>query len=112
MHKGVGLSGSSIVAVENIEIGEYTMLGANTNIYDTDFHPVNPEERLNQKSIIDAPHSPVKIGKHCWLGTNVTVLKGVTMGDNVTVGAMSLVNKDVPDSVIVGGIPVSIIKTI
>ena len=110
LHKRVGLSGTSIVAVDRVEIGEDTMLGANTNVYDTDFHSVEPKERLNQKTIRDASHAPITIGKNCWIGSNSTVLKGVRMGDNAVVGAMSLVNKDVPDNVLVGGVPAKIIK--
>ncbi|GAB1414632.1 DapH/DapD/GlmU-related protein [Paludibacter sp.] len=109
---GVGISGSSIVAVEKIHIGENTMLGANTNIFDTDFHPVDAKSRISQKNIMDAKHNPVKIGKQCWLGANVTVLKGVTLGDRVVVGAMSLVNKDMPNDTIVGGVPARVLSNI
>lgn len=102
---GVGMSGSSIVAVEKIEIGNDTMLGANTNIYETDFHCIDANQRLNQKDILDAKHSPIHIGKQCWLASNVTVLKGVKIGDRAVVGAMSLVNKDVPADAVVAGVP-------
>ena len=43
----------------------------------------------------------VSIGKHCWIGSSVTILKGVTIGDNVVVGAGCVVVKDIPDNVIV-----------
>ena len=102
---GVGMSGSSIVAVERIQIGDYTMLGANTNIYETDFHCMQANERLIQKNILDAKHSPIHIGTQCWLASNVTVLKGVKIGDRAVVGAMSLVNRDVPADAVVAGVP-------
>lgn len=110
LEDGVGLSGSSIVAVQQIHIGANTMLGANTNIYETDFHPSDSALRKNQKSILSAPHAPIHIGNNCWLASNVTVLKGVTIGDDVVVGAMSLVNKNIPDNCIVAGIPAKIIN--
>lgn len=110
LEDGVGLSGSSIVAVQQIHIGANTMLGANTNIYETDFHPSDSTLRKNQKSILEAPHAPIHIGKNCWLASNVTVLKGVTIGDDVVVGAMSLVNKNIPDKCIAAGIPANVIK--
>lgn len=107
---GVGISGASIVTCSTVEIGEGTMLGANCNIYGTDFHCVEAEERTKQKSTADAPTKPIKIGKRCWLASNVTVLKGVTIGDEAVVGAMSLVTKDVETKTIVGGVPAKIVR--
>ena len=107
---GVGMSGASIVTCSEIEIGEGTMLGANCNIYGTDFHCVDAAERAKQKSTADAPTAPIKIGKRCWLASNVTVLKGVTIGDEAVVGAMSLVTKDVEARTVVGGVPAKKIR--
>ena len=107
---GVGMSGASIVTCSEIEIGEGTMLGANCNIYGTDFHCVDAEERAKQRSTADAPTAPIKIGKRCWLASNVTVLKGVTIGDEAVVGAMSLVTKDVEARTVVGGVPAKVIR--
>lgn len=109
IHDGVGMSGSSIVADKKIEIGEGTMLGTNTNVYDNDFHPIDAESRL---AGIRGVSEPVKIGKKCWLASNVTILKGVTIGDETVVGAMSLVCKDVPEKVIVGGVPAKVIRKV
>lgn len=107
---GVGISGASIVTCSSIEIGEETMIGANCNIYGTDFHCISAENRLKQKSTADAPTAPIIIGKRCWLASNVTVLKGVTIGKEAVVGAMSLVNKDVAENTIVAGVPAKVIK--
>lgn len=52
----------------------------------------------------------VSIGKNCWFGTGVTILPGVTLGDNVTVGANSVVTKSFPSNVVVAGCPAKIIK--
>ena len=109
---GVGMSGASIVTCSEIEIGEGTMLGANCNIYGTDFHCVDAAERAKQKSTADAPTAPIKIGKRCWLASNVTVLKGVTIGDEAVVGAMSLVTKDVEARTVVGGVPAKKIRNV
>lgn len=109
IHDRAGLSGTSVVAEEKIEIGEDAMLGANTNIYDNDFHPVNAEARIAGKKGLSAP---VKIGKRCWLASNVTVLKGVTIGNETVVGAMSLVVKDLPANVVAGGVPAHVIHNI
>lgn len=57
-------------------------------------------------------HAPIHIGKRVWLGANVTVLAGVTIGDNAIVAAGAVVTKDVPQNAIVGGVPAKIIKMI
>ncbi len=55
---------------------------------------------------------PIHIGKKVWLGANVTVLQGVTIGDNAIVAAGAVVTKDVPANAIVGGVPAKVIKMI
>ena len=55
---------------------------------------------------------PIHIGKRVWLGANVTVLQGVTIGENAIVAAGAVVNRDVPPNTIVGGVPAKIIKEI
>lgn len=109
---GVGISGASIVTCSSIEIGEGTAIGANCNIYGTDFHCVNAHGRLNQNSTADAPTAPIVIGRFCWLASNVTILKGVTIGDEAVVGAMSLVTKNVDDRTLVAGVPAKKIRDI
>lgn len=108
---GCGFSGTSIVAVSGIEIGENTLVGVNSNIWDTDFHPINPIKRLQQKSILDALTLPVKIGRNVWIGANTTILKGVQIDDNSVIGSNSLVNKNVGKNELFAGIPAKFIKT-
>ena len=52
----------------------------------------------------------IKIGNNVWIADKVTILGGVTIGDNVIIGAGSVVNNDVPSNCIVAGIPANIIK--
>lgn len=72
----------------------------------TEGHPVEPQ---NRQSLTVAP---IRVKKNVWIGANATILPGVTIGENAVVAAGSIVNKDVPDNTIVGGIPAKIIKTI
>ena len=109
---GVGISGASIVTCSQIEIGEGTMIGANCNIYGTDFHSIVAEDRMNQKTTEEALTLPIKIGSNCWLASNVTVLKGVIIGDEAVIGAMSLVNKNVDSKTLVAGVPARFIRII
>jgi acetyltransferase-like isoleucine patch superfamily enzyme len=69
-------------------------------------HPIDPESRhaLVPKAI--------HIKKNAWIGAGATILHGVTIGENSVVAAGSVVSKDVPDNVIVGGTPAKIIKEI
>jgi acetyltransferase-like isoleucine patch superfamily enzyme len=72
----------------------------------TESHPLNPTER---QSLIP---KPIYIKKNAWIGANATILQGVTIGENSVIAAGSVVSKDVPDNVVVGGIPAKIIKEI
>lgn len=69
-------------------------------------HPISPGER---HSLVP---KPIHIKKNAWIGANATILHGVTIGENSVVAAGSVVSKDVPDSVVVGGTPAKIIKKI
>ncbi|SFW17828.1 Acetyltransferase (isoleucine patch superfamily) [Sinomicrobium oceani] len=69
-------------------------------------HPISPDER---HSLVP---KPIRIKRNAWIGANATILQGVTIGENSVVAAGSVVSKDVPDNMIVGGIPAKIIKTI
>lgn len=69
-------------------------------------HPVSPDKR---HSLVP---KPIHIKKNAWIGANATILQGVTIGENSVVAAGSVVSKDVPDNVIVGGAPAKIIKEI
>lgn len=72
----------------------------------TEGHPIPPNERhaLVPKAI--------HLKKNAWIGANATILQGVTIGENSVVAAGSVVSKDVPDNVVVGGTPAKIIKKI
>ena len=107
LENNVGMSGVSINCVNRCIFKEGVMLGANVNVWDTDFHPVDPQQRIHQNSILDAKTSPIVVEQNVWVGANTTILKGVTIGKNTVVGAMSLVNKSLPPDSVCAGIPAS-----
>jgi acetyltransferase-like isoleucine patch superfamily enzyme len=106
----VGLSSTTIVAGRSIEIGQQTLLGAGCMILDNDFHALGPgfswltEYSNNSKS--------VKIGRGCFIGARSIILKGVTLGDRVIIGAGSVVAKDIPAFSIAAGNPARIVGTV
>lgn len=105
----VGISGATIYARKKISIGNGTLIGANTKIFDNDFHPTDSEARRNcdNSQIKDAP---VEIGENVFIGCNCIILKGTVIGDNCVVGAGSVVHGTFePDSVIAGN-PAKVIK--
>lgn len=90
-----------------IFIGERTMIGPNVTLVTTG-HPVRPDlrERAAQFS------EPIRIGRNVWIGANVTVLPGVSIGDNSVIGACSLVTKDVPADSVAFGTPCRVVRPI
>lgn len=107
----VSMSGVTIYAFKHIEIGDHTIIGANTKIFDSDFHPIDPQIRLVNED--DKEHTAMKetiIGKNVFIGCNVLILKGVHIGDNSVIGAGSVVSKDVPPDCIAAGNPATIMK--
>jgi acetyltransferase-like isoleucine patch superfamily enzyme len=98
----------TMVANESIIIGDHCQIGDQVAIYDCDFHEVNPATRNRSPG----PVRPVTIGNNVWLGSRVIVLKGVTIGENSVIGAMSLVNKSIPANTIAAGNPAKVIRSI
>lgn len=105
--RNCGFSGTVIGATQRIMIGDNVLCGANTTITDFDWHPLDPTQRLTGKAT-DA--KPVIIGNNVWLGLNVTLLKGVRIGDNSVIAAGSVVTQDIPANVIAGGSPCRVLK--
>ncbi|MFD1417948.1 sugar O-acetyltransferase [Companilactobacillus keshanensis] len=71
-------------------------------------HPLDPKQRASGMET----SAPIHIGNNVWLGANVSVLGGVTIGDNSVIGAGSVVNKDIPAGVIATGIPCKMLRKI
>lgn len=103
-----GLSNSIIFSSNRIEIGSEVTIGAGCKIYDTDFHSINPDCRLHGNS--NVPTSPIRIGDRVFLGGNVTVLKGVVIGEDSVVGAGSVVTHNIPSKEVWAGNPAKFIK--
>ena len=88
-----------------VEIGDRVFIGPNVGIY-TANHPTDVRRR--EKGYEWA--LPVKIGNKVWIGGGVTILPGVTIGDNTVIAAGSVVTKDIPAKVVAAGNPCKVIK--
>lgn len=108
----VGISSSAIVCRERIIVGNNVLIGGNTVIYDTDFHPLSYDDRakVEKENFAATMNRPVIIGDHVFIGAHSTILKGVTIGPRSIIGAASVVTKDVPGDEIWGGNPAKFIR--
>jgi acetyltransferase-like isoleucine patch superfamily enzyme len=88
-----------------VTIGDDCLIGHNVVIATLN-HDLDPTRRA------DMHPSPVVIGRNVWIGANVTVLSGVTIGDNAVVAAASVVTKDVPENTIVVGSPARVLRSL
>ncbi|MGN0085932.1 MAG: sugar O-acetyltransferase [Alloprevotella sp.] len=91
----------------DVTIGNDCFIGPNVSIY-TACHSTNPEERNTRMEWA----RPVTIGHNCWIGGSVTILPGVTIGDNVTIGAGSVVVNDIPANSVAVGNPAKVVRTL
>lgn len=97
----------TLVDDTHIYVGDCTMFGPNV-VVATAGHPILPELREQQYQY----NIPVRIGRNCWIGAGAIILPGVTIGDNVVVGAGSVVTRDLPDSVVAVGNPCRVLREV
>lgn len=105
-----GMTGGSIVCVKEIKIGDRVLVGANSIISDTDFHPLDYKKRI--RDINNGASKKIVIEDDVFIGTGSIILKGVTIGQGSVIGAYSVVTKDVKPFSIYAGNPAKFIKKI
>lgn len=88
-----------------VTVGDDCFIGPNVSIY-TACHSTDPIERNSRREWA----KPVTIGDNVWIGGSVTILPGVNIGSNVTIGAGSVVVKDIPDGCVAVGNPCRVVK--
>ncbi|MCP9612957.1 sugar O-acetyltransferase [Coprobacter tertius] len=88
-----------------VTLGDDCLVGHNV-VFATLNHGIAPETRVSMFP------APIIVEKNVWIGSNSTILQGVTIGDNAIIAAGSVVTKDVPANTIVGGIPAKPIRRI
>ncbi|TZF81014.1 sugar O-acetyltransferase [Pedobacter sp. BS3] len=93
----------SFLDMGGITIEDQVMIGPKVNLI-TENHPLDPADRRSMLC------KPILIKRNAWIGAGVTILPGVTIGENAVVAAGAVVSKDVPANTVVGGIPAKVIK--
>lgn len=107
----VGMSGVTIYSRGEITIEDNVTIGANTKIFDNDFHPLDADAR-RENDLDKLEIRPVYIGEDVFIGCNCIITKGSTIGKNSVVGAGSVVHGNIPENVVVAGNPAKVIKSI
>ena len=112
------LSGAALVATLSISIGSYVYIAGGVTIVDSDFHPLDPAERLRDTVLISPAgkkmnrpafeSAPVVIEDDVWIGFNATILKGVTIGAGSIIHPGAVVHRSVPPDSIVFGNPAQV----
>lgn len=106
--KNVWINNNAFICADktSITIQDNCLIGANFSCVDSDFHGLGANERLSS----DYKCKPVVIERNVFIGGNVSILKGVTIGENTVVANGAVVTKNFPANVIIGGNPAKIIR--
>lgn len=106
-----GFSSTVFSSKSSIKIGKNVKIGCNVRIYDHDFHPLNYLERREAKDWKKAVTKSISIGDDVFIGANSIILKGVKIGDRSIIGAGSVVaNIEIPPDSLVAGNPAKILR--
>lgn len=100
-------TGCVMLDVGKIVIGDNVLFGPNVSLY-TAGHPIHPDSRNSDYEY----GIPIRIGDNVWIGGSCVVLPGVTIGNNVVIGAGSVVTRDIPDNVCAAGNPCRVLREI
>lgn len=99
--------GLHLTCAKSIVIGEYTAIAAYVTITDIHHNYLNPDIPVEKQDLMVRK---VSIGRGCKINNGAVILPGVTIGNHVTIGANSVVNKDIPSFCVAVGIPAKIVK--
>lgn len=106
--ENVGIAANAFIAVRgNVKIGSNTIFGPGVSIHAENHNFSDLEKPIRLQG---ATRKGITIGEDCWIGSKAVILDGVNIGNHVIVAAGAVVNKDIPDYSIVGGVPAKIIK--
>lgn len=105
------MSNSAIYCADKITIGDHVMIGGSCRIWDTDFHPLQPDARSDNPNE-GYKTKPITIGNNVFIGGFSIILKGTNIGDGSIIGAGSVVSGTIPPGEIWAGNPAKFIKKV
>lgn len=108
----VGISQTALISYSVIVIEDNVKIGGGTCIYTTDFHSLDPQNRLSAEDIKHRKVADVTIKQNAFIGAHCIILKGVVVGENSIVGAGSVVTKNIPANEIWAGNPAKFIRQV
>lgn len=108
----VGISQSSLIALDNITIGDNVKIGGGSHLFTSDFHSLDPKIRKSSFDLDSTQTAPIYIDDNVFIGAECLILKGVRIGENSIIGAKSVVTKDIPSNQIWAGNPAKFIRNI
>lgn len=108
LHDRARINQTSITAVQSVVIEEGVDIARGCYITDHSHGFDDPDTFIRDQPLVRI--APVRICRGAWLGQNVVVLPGVTIGENAVVGANSVVREDVPPRAVVAGVPARVIR--
>ena len=97
---------------KNIDIGAFVYINANSGVVIEDNVQVGGGVKIYSVSTVDGKKGEIILKKNCKIGANSIIMPGVTIGENSVIGALSFVNRDIPDNVVAFGIPAKIIRNL
>lgn len=96
----------AIAESTTISIGRRCLIGPEVQIFDSDFHALDPEARRLRKQ---PEVGPVKVGDDVFIAARTTILKGATIGNGSVIGVGSVVTRNVPPNCVVAGAPARVV---
>jgi acetyltransferase-like isoleucine patch superfamily enzyme len=108
----VGISGGTICAAFSVRVGDGCLIGANTTIVDTNFHPIASRARRYALPPEPNPGDGITIGRNVFIGTGAVILPGTNIGDDAAIGAGAVVKGQIAPGMTVAGNPAKEIRAI
>jgi len=116
------MNGARIICDSEVTMGDYCLISWNVVFMDTYRVPLTPEKRRRELELVptrslrvamaDVPARPIRIASNVWIGFDVCVLPGVSIGEGSVIGARSVVAEDVPPFTVAAGNPARVIRTL